>query len=90
MLFLEESEDPLSYSASGIGTSVCFGPKQSVHKMCVCPFIIQIIFFLAQLNLEKHQPFHFYEMLNLIRSQASKMHLSIQVTEKLVFLGTLT
>lgn len=66
MLSLEESEDPLSHSASGIGTFVCFGPKQSIHNMCVCPFIIQIIFFLAQLNLR--EAFHFYEMLNLIRS----------------------
>lgn len=44
MLFLEKSEDPLSYSTSGIGTYVYFRPKQSIQKMCVYSFIIQIIF----------------------------------------------
>lgn len=79
MLFLEEFKGPLSHSASGIGTFVHFEPKQSIHKICVCSFIIQIMwfyFFLAQLNLEKHQAFHFYEVLNLIGSQASKTHSS--------------
>lgn len=47
MLFLEESKDLLSNSTSGTGTFVHFGPKQSIHKMCVYSFIIQILLFFS-------------------------------------------